>query len=160
MYTLPFPAMILLLVRLRYRIRNEKFSQNIKLSAHNLVNNLIFDVQSWDSPKCNFTVVKKKFHRSLSFLYQNIFLFCWFVDLMENRSGWRASLPTPSWQSSWHTHSADLNLNHFLLLFFIFYFFWSPLVRRHLSDHLLCSILQSSLHTYYTIHIAQPRRAK
>ena len=46
MYTLPFPAMILLLVRLRYRIRNEKFSQNIKLSAHNLVNNLIFDVQS------------------------------------------------------------------------------------------------------------------
>ena len=30
---------------------------------------------------------------------------------------------------------------------------WSPLVRRHLSYHLLWYIFQSSLHTYYTLQI-------
>ena len=33
------------------------------------------------------------------------------------------------------------------------FFMWSPLVRRHLSDHLLWFIFQSSLHTYYTLQI-------
>ena len=33
---------------------------------------------------------------------------------------------------------------------------WSPLVRRHLSDHLLWSIFQSSLHILYITNHAGP----
>ena len=38
----------------------------------------------------------------------------------------------------------------------LFFFFWSPLVRRHLFDHLLWSIFQSSLHILHITNHTGP----